>query len=138
MSKKNKNLIRRRDSRERAVQILFSLDINKVDDLSMYLKDYQKEVYPSLKEDDYLLETINGILKNKNEIDDIISKKIDFTNTDLSKVVLAVLRLGVYEIVFEKLAKPIAISEAINIVKKYSSNADIGLVNAFLDSLNAE
>ena len=131
-----KTRISRRDSRERAVQILFSLDINKIDDIAEYLKDYQKEIYKLLTEDKYLLELLDGILKKQKEIDDVIDEKLEFSIKSLDKVVLSVLRLGVYEILFEKLDKPLVISEAINIIKKYGSSENIKFVNAILDSVD--
>jgi N utilization substance protein B len=136
--KKKKNYgITRRDSRERAIQILFSLDFNKVEDIPSYLKNYEEEIYKSLSKDKYLLELLNGILRNLEEIDKLIDDKIEFSIKSLGKVVLSVLRLAVYEIKIEQLDSPLVIVEAIQIIKKYGSTEDVKFINAILDSITA-
>ena len=132
----NKNgSITRRDSRERAVQIMYSLEFNNVTDINEYLKNYEKEIYKSMHKDKYLLELLDGILKNLNEIDEIIDSRIDYSIKSLGKLVLSVLRLGVYELKFEELKPTIAISEALNIVQKYGSSEDTRFINALLDNV---
>ena len=134
--KKKKNYgITRRDSRERAIQILFSLDFNKVEDIPSYLKNYEEEIYKSLSKDKYLLELLNGILRNLEEIDELIDDRIEFSVKSLGKVVLSVLRLAVYEIKIEQLDSPLVITEAIQIVRKYGSTEDVKFINAVLDNL---
>ena len=134
--KKKKNYgISRRDSRERTIQILFSLDFNKVTDIPNYLKTYEEEIYKSLSRDKYLLELLNGILRNLAEIDSLIDDSIDFSVKSLGKVVLSVLRLAVYEIKIEQIDSPLAISEAISIIKKYGSSEDVKFINAVLDNI---
>jgi N utilization substance protein B len=137
MSKKRRRNygITRRDSRERAIQILFSLDFNKVEDIPSYLKNYEEEIYKSLSKDKYLLELLNGILRNLEEIDKLIDDRIEFSVKSLGKVVLSVLRLAVYEIKIEQLDSPLVITEAIQIVRKYGSTEDVKFINAVLDNL---
>lgn len=127
--------ITRRDSRERTIQILFSLDFNEVKDIPNYLKNYENEIYKSLSKDKYLLELLNGILRNLEEIDNLIDDSIDFSVKSLGKVVLSVLRLAVYEIKIEQIDTPLAITEAIDIIKKYGSTQDVKFINAVLDNI---
>jgi len=136
MPKKHRKYgITRRDSRERAIQILFSLDFNKVDDIPNYLKSYEDEIYKSLSKDKFLLELLNGILRNLDEIDSLIDDRIDFSIKSLGKVVLSTLRLAVYEIKIVDIDDKVAITEAINIIKKYGSTEDVKFINAVLDSI---
>jgi N utilization substance protein B len=128
--------ITRRDSRERAVQILFSLNFNDVDNIPEYLKNYEEEIYSSLSKDKYLLELLNGVLRNLEEIDSLIDNSIDFSVKSLGKVVLSVLRLATYEIKMGNIEEQVAITEAINIVKKYGSTEDIKFINAVLDDIS--
>jgi len=135
--KNRKPSITRRSSRERAVQILFSLDFNDVDSLPEYLKVYQEEIYKSLPKDDYLLKSLNGVLRNLDEIDLMIDNTIEFSVKSLGKVVLSVLRLAVYEMkIAGEIHDKIAISEAIAIVKLYGSSEDIKFINGVLDSIS--
>jgi len=137
MSQKRKKYgISRRSSRERAVQILFSLDFNEVDNMPEYLKDYQREIYKSLPKDTYLLEILNGVLKNLEEIDLFIDNSIDFSIKSLGKVVLSVLRVAVYEIkIANEIHDAIVITEAIAITRLYGSTEDIKFINGVLDNI---
>jgi len=133
----NKSSITRRSSRERAVQILFSLDFNDIDNIPEYLKVYQEEIYKSLPKDTYLLEILNGVLRNLEEIDIIIDNYIDFSIKSLGKVVLSILRLAVYEMkIAQDIHDKIIITEAIAIVKLYGSTEDIKFINAVLDNIS--
>ncbi len=136
-SKNNKSGITRRSSRERAVQILFSLDFNGTDNIPEYLKNYQEEIYKSLPRDQYLLEILNGVLKDLEEIDILINNTIDLPIETLGKVVLSVLRLAVYEMkIAQEVHDKIIITEAIAIVQLYGNTEDIKFINAVLDNIS--
>ncbi len=79
-----------------------------------------------------------GIERNIEEIDGIIEKNLrSWKKTRLSKVALAVLRLGVYELTLSKPAPVgVIISEAVNICKKYGTDDDKSFVNGVLGSVS--
>ena len=78
-----------------------------------------------------------GIERNLEEIDETIEKHLrSWKKARLSKVALAVLRLGVYELTLSKPAPVgVIISEAVNICKKYGSDEDKSFVNGVLGSV---
>ncbi len=78
-----------------------------------------------------------GIDENIAEIDEIIEKHLrSWRKARLSKVALAVLRLGVYELTMSRTAPVgVIISEAVNICKTYGTDEDKSFVNGVLGAV---
>jgi transcription antitermination protein NusB len=80
---------------------------------------------------------IAGTIEHIDEIDDLVKKHI--TNWDfdrLSKVDLAILRMSIYSLLYQKDLHPsIIIDEAIDITKEFGSDESYRFVNAVLDSV---
>ena len=80
-----------------------------------------------------------GIDANLEEIDKLIEANLrGWSKSRISKVALAVLRLGVYELKFVEKPAPVGvvISEAVNICKDYGSDEDKSFVNGVLGSVS--
>lgn len=77
-----------------------------------------------------------GVQQHVSELDRLISEHLTKWNiTRLSKVILAILRLAVYEIVYvERVEAPIAINEAVELAKEYATQEDAAFVNGVLGS----
>lgn len=75
-----------------------------------------------------------GVYDNLDELDGIISSYSEKRQIGrISKVSLAVLRLAVYEIKHnDKVPTNVAVSEAVNLAKKYGFDADVKFVNGVL------
>ncbi|MCL2013931.1 MAG: transcription antitermination factor NusB [Oscillospiraceae bacterium] len=76
------------------------------------------------------------IIKIKNELDEQIRPHLKkWTIARISRVSLAVLRLAIYELLkFTEIDKPIIINEAVELMKKYSTQEDAAFVNGVLGS----
>lgn len=73
------------------------------------------------------------ILENITDIDKDIDKALDnWTINRIGKVELAILRVAVYEIVYDKLEPAIAINEAVEIAKVYGGDKSGSFVNGVL------
>lgn len=81
-----------------------------------------------------------GVLENQEEIDLLIKKHLKNWSLDrLSKVGLAILRVSVYEMVIAKSVDiGVAINEAVEIAKKYSTQDDANYINGVLGSISRE
>lgn len=80
-----------------------------------------------------------GIDVNIEEIDKIIEGNLrGWSKARISKVALAALRLGVYELKIAEKSAPVGvvISEAVNICKDYGSDEDKSFVNGVLGSVS--
>ena len=73
------------------------------------------------------------ILDNISEIDKAIEKALDnWSINRIGKVELAILRVAVYEILYDKLEPAIAINEAVEIAKEYGGDKSGAFVNGIL------
>lgn len=80
---------------------------------------------------------VKSILDNLPQVDEVIAKIApEFPVDKINKVDLAILRLGVYEIEFEKKEPPkVIIDEAIELAKEYGGDTSPGFVNGALGKL---
>ncbi len=73
------------------------------------------------------------ILDNISDIDKAIEKALDnWSINRIGKVELAILRVSVYEIQYDKLEPAIAINEAVEIAKEYGGDKSGAFVNGIL------
>jgi len=126
-------LSRRHESRELAFQLLFersfsNAEIEELMELAMMARD----IVP----DDYVLRILRGVEEKQEELDAIIARfSRARTLARLSKVVLAVLRLSLYEIAyFDGIDAPVSINEAVELTKTYGGKDESGFVNGVLGS----
>ena len=83
---------------------------------------------------DFILFVSDGVFNHRKEIDDIINSfSKGWSVTRLNKVDLAILRLAVFELKFGKNTPgKVAINEAVELAKKFSSEEDAGFINGVL------
>ena len=125
----------RREAREELMKLLFESEFRADEDA--------KEVYATSKEnrevadDEYKNRVYFGIMDKKEEIDKIIGENAHGWRTDrLGRVSRAVLRIGVYEIVYEDDIPPsVTINEAVELIKKYDDKKARPFVNGVLNSV---
>ena len=124
-------MAKRREARELAFQIIFE---------SSFTDSTVEEIIAAAEEargtefDEYAKSVSAGVYANLDRIDEVISKySVARSIRRLSKVVLAVLRVAVYEILFvEGLQPSISINEAIELTKIYATDEEGGFVNGVL------
>lgn len=77
---------------------------------------------------------VEDILPKFSEIDDIISSKaVKWSIERMSRVDLTILRLGVYELLFDnQIPKGVAINEAVELAKIYGGDNSSSFVNGVL------
>ena len=130
----------RRKGRILAFQALYSWDLGNVD-ISNVL-DFawvEKETLERMGEESLTFTRllISGTIEHIEEIDSVI--KSHLTNWDfdrLNKVDLAILRISVYPLLFQKdIHSSIIIDEAIDISKEFGSDDSFKFINAVLDSI---
>ena len=119
-------------SRDKVLQSLYEIEIAGTS-LKDVLKDqFTKKNYPHYKA---LLE---GIVESQDTIDELLEKNMDRALSDLDPIERNVLRLAIYELLNNKLDKPILINESIRLTKKYGTAQGYKYVNALLDKIIKE
>ena len=127
--------------REQAFKLIYSLEIQKTDDLEeqfdLYIESNEIE-----NEDakEYIKDAIFGIEEHKNMILEQIEKnlKADWKIGRISKIDLAILKLAIYEIKFKEIPYKVAINEAVELAKKYGEDTSKNFVNGILASVVKE
>lgn len=142
----------RRKARILAVQALYSYEMGGADLDSLLTLDWveknQKSDEP-VSMDDRSVETydfarmliagtINHIEEVDNQIKAHLSKKWSFDR--VNKVSVAILRMGVYSIMFQTqdISPSIVIDEAIGIAKEYGADDSFKFINAVLDNVRKD
>lgn len=129
----------RHSGRVIAVQTLYIYEMSQNEQA---LSDW-RWISSDLKEESLLFARflLNGIYAHLDEIDRIIESASDKRDFDrIAKVDLAVLRVSVYEMLFQAqpLTPRIVIDEAVEISKNFSADDSYRFVNGILDKLSRE
>ncbi len=110
-------------------------------------KDFEKKAFEFLLDQplspvdrDFAETYLRNLIDHKKKIDNEIEKKLKgWTLNRLSKIDLAILRLGTYEILFEEeIPKNVSINEAVELAKKYSEEESKKFINGILDAIAQE
>ncbi|MBO7519644.1 MAG: transcription antitermination factor NusB [Clostridia bacterium] len=124
----------RRQAREEAFILIFEKQFNdspleEILDLAVEVRD--------IEPDDYIKKTFFGVYNNLQRLDGIISENaIGWNINRLSKTVLAVLRLSIFEILYcDDIDVAVSINEAVELLNKYATNKDAKYVNGILSSV---
>lgn len=127
----------RKKDREEAFKLVYQTDINK-DDFMEQLEYYfsEKELAPASAA--YIDDLVTGVNTIRDEIDSSIKEHLasSWKIDRISKVDLAILRLGCFEIKYrEDVPREVSINEAVELAKKYGSETSPGFINAILANI---
>ncbi len=125
----------RRELREQIFKLLFRVEFNSLEDMAEQEKLFFEDEDAAKESDaEYISEKYNRIMQKLSEIDAMLNEKAEgWDTTRMSKVDLAILRLAVYEILYdESVPTGVAINEAVELAKKFGQDASSGFVNGIL------
>jgi len=130
----NKN---RKRSREIAMELLFSMTINKntlEETFNTFIEEYEMKL--EIIDVEYIKSILKKVEDNKEEIDARIEKSLNKWSIDrISKVNLTILRIAIAEMLyFDDIPEKVSINEAIELTKKYSDEKSVAFVNGLLDN----
>ncbi len=124
--------ISRREKREIIMRILYQIDIYEERGI---LKSVDELILANTnKNDEFVENTVKGVIENKEELDKIANNYIENWTIDrLDKTGAAILRMALYEIRYTSTPFAVVIDEAMEMAKKYSDDAVRKIINAVLD-----
>ena len=126
----------RHEQREQLFKLLFRVEFNSKEDMLEQIKLFfqDEEIEYTEKAVDAITEKYEKIQEKLSEIDKMLDEKVEGWNTArMGKVELTVLRIAVYEMMFdEDVPATVAINEAVEIAKTYGQGTSGGFVNAVL------
>ena len=116
--------------RELVMQALYQKEMTGSSNTDLIKQFKQNYKNLNLKDfETYLKEIKQNILA----IDSVIDKHTNINIDQISKIELAILKQAIYELKSSSLDKPIIISEAIRLAKRFGQNSSHKFVNALLD-----
>ena len=128
----------RTELREHIFKTVFQLTFHEPEEMPEHLKLYFDHLENAADKDkEYIENKYKAVAEKVSEIDSMIDAKSETWKTKrMSKVDLAILRLAVYEMKWdEDVPTGVAINEAVNLAKKYSSEDGASFVNGVLAKL---
>lgn len=130
----------RRDAREFAVQMLFELDLNPSDRLDEVFSAFWREREAAAAARDFAQAIVAGVRNERKSIDDLIKSVSD--NWDIRRMGVLdrnVIRMAVYEMLHHTdVPAAVAINEAVDIAKYFSSSESGKFVNGVLDRIRKD
>lgn len=119
------------------MQTLFAVEFNKNNDPKVTLEEILEEFAPKLSETDFAYETLEGVLKHREDILKTIETYAPEWPVDkIARVDRVILEIGIYEIMFSTDVPPVvAINEAVEIAKHYGDKNSPKFVNGVLSSV---
>jgi N utilization substance protein B len=125
----------RRQNRTAAFRFLYQWEMNPSDDLATELNDFLERLEKKEGYFSYAIELVDGILEKLEEIDTLINELVaNWEFSRIAKTDLAILRLGIYEILYRIDVPPVVvIDEALEISKDFSSDNSRKFLNGVLD-----
>ena len=131
----------RSEIREQAFKLIYSLEIQKQENLEEQVELYiESNNIKSKDAIEYIKDAVLGIENNKEEIIQNIEKnlKSDWKIERISKMDLSILKLAIYEIKYKEIPFKVVINEAVERAKKYGEDNSKNFVNGILASVVKE
>ncbi len=127
----------RSQTRELAFKLLYQIEIQKAvtnEDIELF---FETNEITDKQAKEYIKDVVYGNSDKSKEILDMISKNLkeNWEIERISKVNLALLKLGIYEIVYKELPFKVVINEVVELAKKYGEDTSHSFINGILASV---
>lgn len=87
-------------------------------------------------DNEFVKQSVHGVLDNISNIDKIANENLtQWTIDRLGKTDQAILRLGIYELLYTETPDIVCINEAVELAKQYSDDAVRKMINGTLDKI---
>lgn len=136
-----KKEMNRTEMRENAFKLIYSLEIQKVENVQEQINLYfESNNITDEEAKKYIANAVNGIEEHQEEIlkDIETNLKEEWKLSRISKMDLTILKLAIYEIKFTDVPYKVSINEAVELAKKYGEDKSKNFVNGILASVVKE
>ena len=114
--------------------ILYQINVYKKNKMEFDVEDVIKEVVEI--ENEFVKEIVYGVITYQNDIDALANKYLNNWSIDrLGNTDQAILRMGIYELLYTDTHDIVCINEAIELAKSYSDDSVRKMINAVLDNV---
>ena len=129
---------RRSKARESVLQLLFQDDLNRGRDVDQDGEFLGQRLQSDQMLIDFANHLLAGVRQNRPEIDQLLRDLSE--NWSLERMAATdrnVLRIGTFEIVFDKTPVPVVIDEAVRLARRYGEKTSGSFVNGILDQIKS-
>lgn len=134
----------RRNAREIVMQLLYETNFHGEEERERILYDRIREIDEEEKKHnkavlEFMKALYFGTLEHLEEIDALIEKHVaNWSFSRIAKVDLSLLRLAIYELNYTDVPRKVAVNEAVEIAKVYSTDKSPKFINGILGSVIKE
>lgn len=124
----------RSELRKKIMTILYQINVYQTNKMSYEIDAIMKEVVEI--ENEFVKEMVYGVITSQKEIDQIANQYLENWTIDrLGNTDSAILRLGIYELLYTETPDIVCINEAIELAKLYSDDSVRKMINGTLDKV---
>lgn len=129
--------LNRSEARKIIMTILYQIVVYDKNNMIYEVEDVIKE---NLEIDnEFVKDIVYGVITYQNDLDKIANKYLNNWTIDrLGSTDIAILRMGIYELLYTKTPSIVSINEAIELAKLYSDESVVKMINAVLDKVYHE
>ena len=126
--------LNRSELRKKIMTILYQMNVYDKNKISYNAEDVIKEVLEI--DNEFVKDIVYGVITYKDELDSLANKYMNNWTIDrLGNTDIAILRMGIYELVYTDTPEIVAINEAVELANEYSDEKVKSMINAVLDSI---
>lgn len=126
--------LNRSELRKKIMTILYQISICENNRIMYDVNDLIKNILEI--DNDFVKETVYGVITNRTTIDEYANKYLtNWTIDRLGNTDQAILRMGIYELMYTDTPSIVVINEAVELAKLYSDDAVKGMINSVLDKI---
>jgi len=124
----------RSELRKKIMTILYQVNVYEKNKIKYDVEDVIKEVLEI--DNEFVKEIVYGVITYKNDIDNIANKNLNNWTIDrLGNTDQAILRMGIYELLYTETPEIVSINEAVELAKTYSDDDVRKMINGVLDKI---
>lgn len=129
--------INRSEARKIIMTILYQIVVYEKNKM---IYDVEEVIKENLEIDnEFIKDIVYGVITYQNDIDKIANKYLkNWTIDRLGNTDIAILRMGIYELLYTDTPSIVSINEAIELAKLYSDEDVAKMINAVLDKVYHE
>jgi N utilization substance protein B len=132
--------MQRSEMRELAFKLIYETEMQKELDLNQLEIFFENHEIEDEQAKVYLTDIRVGIEKNKEEIDNLISKylKEKWSLDRIAKINLSLIKIAIFEMLYKEIPYKVVINEVVELAKKYSDDSAPQFINGILASIVKE
>lgn len=127
----------RTELRKKCMTILYQMEVYDKNQIKYDVEDVIKEVLDL--DNEFVKEIVYGVVTYKNDLDSMANKYLKGWTIDrLGNTDIAILRMGIFELLYTDTPPVVVINEAVELAKAYSDDSVRKMINGVLDKIYLE